>query len=120
MPVTTVLTPAERVRVDAAAQGLYAVLHRESFDEVIADLDVRLPARRREFAQRDTSLGLGSDVDDGEILLDSDDGALDDSAFLRAALGEGLFEHFGEIVARRGSGLGGDGHELSSVKVGAG
>jgi AraC-like DNA-binding protein len=41
MPVTTVLTPAERVRVDAAAQGLYNVLHRESFDEVLADLRER-------------------------------------------------------------------------------
>lgn len=41
MPVSTVLTPNERARVDAAAQGLYAVLHRESLDEVIADLRER-------------------------------------------------------------------------------
>lgn len=41
MPVSTVLTPVERARVDAAAQGLYAVLHRESLDEVIADLRER-------------------------------------------------------------------------------
>src|SRR6476661_7142181 len=95
------------------AEGIFHPLQVDL--DGIADLDVRLPARCREFAQRDTSLGLGSDVDDGEILLDSNDGALDDSAFLRAALGEGLFEHFREIVARRGSGLGGDGHELSSV-----
>lgn len=35
------LTPAERVHVDAAAQGLYSALHRESLDEVIADLRER-------------------------------------------------------------------------------
>ena len=41
MPVTTILTPGERQRVDAAAEGLYAALHRESFDEVLADLRER-------------------------------------------------------------------------------
>jgi len=35
------LTPSERARVDAAAQGLYSALHRESLDEVIADLRER-------------------------------------------------------------------------------
>ena len=67
----------------------------------VADLDLGLPARRREFAQRDAAFGLGADVDDGQVLLDADDLALDDGAFLRAALGEGLFEHLGEIFARR-------------------
>jgi AraC-like DNA-binding protein len=41
MPVSTMLTPSERARVDAAAQGLYSALHRESLDEVIADLRER-------------------------------------------------------------------------------
>ena len=41
MPVSTMLTPSERMRVDAAAEGLYAALHRESLDEVIADLRER-------------------------------------------------------------------------------
>ena len=41
MPVSTVLTPSERACVDAAAQGAYSVLHRESLDEVIADLRER-------------------------------------------------------------------------------
>ncbi len=41
MPVTTILTPGERLRVDAAAEGLYSALHRESFDEVLADLRQR-------------------------------------------------------------------------------
>ena len=109
-------------RLVAREHGLAErVLHALEIDlDRIADLDVRLPARRREFAQRDAPLGLGPDIDDGEILLDPDDDALDDGAFLRAALGEGLFEHLREIVARRGGGLGGGGHELSSVTVGAG
>lgn len=38
MPVTTILTPVEQRRVDAAAEGLYAALHRESFEEVLDDL----------------------------------------------------------------------------------
>src|SRR5687768_17102218 len=41
MPVSTILTPGERLRVDAAAEGLYSAFHRESFDEVLADLRER-------------------------------------------------------------------------------
>lgn len=41
MPVSTILTPSERQRVDAAAEGLYSALHRESFEEVLADLRER-------------------------------------------------------------------------------
>src|SRR5215467_1167173 len=90
------------------------VLHPLEIDlDRVADLDVGLPARSREFAQRDASLGLGADVDDGEILLDADDRPLDDGALLRAALGKGLFEHFREIFARRRGGTGGGGHEHS-------
>jgi AraC-like DNA-binding protein len=37
-PVSTILTPLERARVDAAAQGLCEPLHRESLDEVLSDL----------------------------------------------------------------------------------
>lgn len=40
-PVSTILTPRERARVDAAAQGMYSALHRESIDEVIKDLRER-------------------------------------------------------------------------------
>lgn len=41
MPVTTILTPGERQRVDAAAEGMYSALHRESFEEVLDDLRER-------------------------------------------------------------------------------
>jgi AraC-like DNA-binding protein len=37
-PVSTILTPLERARVDAAAQGLCEPLHRESLEEVMSDL----------------------------------------------------------------------------------
>jgi AraC-like DNA-binding protein len=43
-PVTTILTPAERVRVDAAGEGLYTALHRDSVDDVIRDLKERRAA----------------------------------------------------------------------------
>ena len=67
----------------------------------VADLDVGLPAGRREFAHRHAAFGLGADVDDGHVLFDTDDLALDDGAFRgRAALGKGLFEHCGEIFTR--------------------
>jgi AraC-like DNA-binding protein len=38
IPVSTILTPLERSRVDAAAQGLCNPLHRESLEEVLSDL----------------------------------------------------------------------------------
>lgn len=36
--VATVLTPAERLRVDAAGEGTYAALHRDSLEDVMRDL----------------------------------------------------------------------------------
>lgn len=36
--VTTVLTPAERIRVDAAGEGLYRSIHRDSVDDVVRDV----------------------------------------------------------------------------------
>lgn len=41
MPITnvvTILTPAERTRVDAAGEGLYKSIHRDSVDDVIRDV----------------------------------------------------------------------------------
>jgi AraC-like DNA-binding protein len=40
-PISTILTPAERRSVDAAGQGLYETLHRDSIDEVIRDVRER-------------------------------------------------------------------------------
>ena len=37
LPIVTLLTPAERLRVDAAGQGYYRPIHRESVDDVIVD-----------------------------------------------------------------------------------
>ena len=39
--VSTMLTPTERLRVDAAGEGLYEALHRDSVDDVIRDLKER-------------------------------------------------------------------------------
>src|SRR6185436_11048796 len=38
VPVATMLTPNERIRVDAAGEGLYEALHRDSVAEVVQDL----------------------------------------------------------------------------------
>lgn len=38
VPVTTILTPAERSAVDAAGVGLYRTMHRTSLDEIRRDL----------------------------------------------------------------------------------
>jgi AraC-like DNA-binding protein len=40
-PVTTMLKPSERLRVDAAAEGFYQALHRDSVAEVVRDLKER-------------------------------------------------------------------------------
>jgi AraC-like DNA-binding protein len=40
-PISTLLTPAERPRVDAAGEGYYQTLHRESVDDLIRDLKSR-------------------------------------------------------------------------------
>jgi AraC-like DNA-binding protein len=37
-PITTLLTPAERLRVDAVGEGYYQTLHRETVDDLIRDL----------------------------------------------------------------------------------
>jgi AraC-like DNA-binding protein len=37
-PIATVLSPAERARVDAAGDGLYQAIHRDSLDDVFRDL----------------------------------------------------------------------------------
>ena len=36
--VATVLTPTERIRVDAAGEGLYRSIHRDSVDDVVRDV----------------------------------------------------------------------------------
>lgn len=40
-PISTLLTPAERPRVDAAGEGCYRALHRDSVDDLIRDLKTR-------------------------------------------------------------------------------
>src|SRR5215204_3258119 len=40
-PIATLLTPSERPRVDAAGEGCYRTLHRDSMDDVIRDLKSR-------------------------------------------------------------------------------
>ena len=41
VPITTILTSEERLRVDAAGQGLYCAVHRDSVEDVLRDLKDR-------------------------------------------------------------------------------
>src|SRR5262249_28816505 len=49
----------------------------------VADLDLVVATGTGEFAHRDAALGLQADVDDGHVLLDSDNRPFDDGAFLQ-------------------------------------
>src|SRR5690606_4231128 len=62
--------------------------------DLVADLQLGLLARRGEFAQRHAAFALEADIDDGEIVLDTGDGADDDAAFEAFILAaEGFVEH---------------------------
>src|SRR5205807_703143 len=69
--------------------------------DLVADLEFAFAAGSCEFTQCHAAFGLQADVDDGHVLLDRDNGALDDGAFLQIAAGKALVEHGGKIVARR-------------------
>src|SRR5665213_178838 len=69
--------------------------------DLVADLEFAFAAGSCEFTQRHAAFGLQADVDDGHVLLDRNNDALDDGAFLQVAAGKGLVEHRGEIVAGR-------------------
>ena len=67
--------------------------------DLVADLEFAVLAGSCEFTQRHAALGLQADVDDGHVLLDRNNDALDDGAFLQIATGKALVEHRGKIVA---------------------
>jgi hypothetical protein len=69
--------------------------------DLIADSQRDLAAMAHEFLEGHAAFGLEADVDDGHVLLDGDDAALDDRTFLHIDLGEGLLQHRREILARR-------------------
>src|SRR6478672_7482584 len=69
--------------------------------DLVADLEIGLAAGPCEFAQRHAAFGFQADVDDGHVLLNRNNDALDDGAFLQVAAGKGLVEHGGKIVAGR-------------------
>ncbi len=60
-PIATLLTPDERMRVDAAGQGLYVTLHRESLDELLRDLR-RRPVSAVLLSAESVARGGGSSV----------------------------------------------------------
>src|SRR5690348_6303114 len=61
--VSTVLTPTERLRVDAAGEGSYLALHRDSVDDVVKDLKAnRAAAVIVSVARCDTSSRAGVEM----------------------------------------------------------
>src|SRR5467141_205243 len=69
--------------------------------DLVADLEFAFLAGSCEFTQRHAAFGLQADVDDGHVLLNRNNDALDDGAFLQIAAGKALVEHRGKIVAGR-------------------
>src|SRR5439155_1751885 len=53
--------------------------------DFVTDLEIAFTAGPGEFAQCHAAFGLQADVDDGHVLFNCDDRALDDGAFLQAA-----------------------------------
>ena len=80
-------------------------------DPLEIDLDFVAESRRGiaavigEFLERDAPFSLEADVDDGHVLFDRDDLALDDCSLERLVSAVCLVEKRGEIVARRREGL---------------
>src|SRR3984957_7480 len=69
--------------------------------DLVTDLELAFAAGSCEFTQRHAAFGLEADVDDGHVLFNRNNLALDDGAFLQVAAGKGLVEHGGKIVTGR-------------------
>src|SRR5690606_3522979 len=91
------------------AAGLLAAQDRLThgvLDAVDIDLDLRahldgaVAAGGAELLERHAAFGLETDIDDGEVLLDRDDLALDDRAFERLVRNERVHQHGLEIFFR--------------------
>ena len=69
--------------------------------DFIADPGAAIAAMAGEFLERHAALGLQTDIDDGDILFDGDDTALDDRTFESLVLAIAFGEQSGKIVTRR-------------------
>src|SRR6185369_12489155 len=63
--------------------------------DLVADLEIAVAAGAGKFAQGNAALGLQADVNDGHVLFNCNNLALDDRAFLQIAAGKGLIQHRG-------------------------
>ena len=79
-------------RLLAAEHGLAVlVFHALEIDlDHVADLDLRALPGRGEFLERDAAFGLQADIDEGGVVLDRDDGALEHGAFEAARSAEAI------------------------------
>src|SRR5579864_5378256 len=84
-------------RQHCLAQRVFDALEID-FD-LVADGNARRHAGHGEFLERHAPLCLQSDIDDGKVVFDGDDGSGDDGAFLGRLGLEAGFEHGRKIVA---------------------
>ena len=87
-------------RAFAAERGLAArCLEALDIDlDLVADLDFGRLSGRREFLERHASLNFEPDVDQGGVVLDRENGALDDASLEARRVVEELIEHVGEFL----------------------
>jgi hypothetical protein len=69
--------------------------------DLIADLEAGIGTGNAEFLEGHATFGLEADIDDRKVLLDGDDGALDDAAFHERVGSERLGEKGGEVFLGR-------------------
>src|SRR5690606_33758202 len=74
--------------------------------DVVADLRDDGAFADAEFAGRDTTFGLQTDVDDQDVFFDADDAAVNNLAFAEVATLKGFVEQRSEIVTRGIVGVG--------------
>jgi len=78
------------------------VLHTLQVDlDLVPNLEVGGLARSRKLLQRHPAFHLQADVNDGHVLLDRDDLAADDVAFVDDVLGKSFIQHGRELFAGR-------------------
>ena len=98
-PRPALLAPRLLARQHGLAHGVLDALKIDV--DLVADGEVGGAAGDAKFFQGNAAFGLEADIDDGNVLLDRDDGALDDVAFLERRGGQRLFKQCRELVVAR-------------------
>ena len=98
-PRPALLAPRLLARQHGLAHGVLDALEIDI--DLIADGKVRRTSGDAKFFEGNAAFGLQTDIDDRNVFLDADDGALDDTAFLERGGVQRLFKQRRELVAAR-------------------